>query len=102
MKKIAVLTIVFAAGVAFGIQTPIGFHCQSGDTSVVLHWDRNTDANLAGYRVYRAVTNVAGPYTLVNSSLLSGPGKPSGPPGSSGRHRKRSKLLEGRLRASLV
>jgi len=41
----------------------------AGDRSVVLHWARNTEANLAGYRIYRApATN--GPFALLNSAPL--------------------------------
>lgn len=75
MKQTVLLTLLLlAAEWASAIQSPGGFNCLTGDRSVVLHWDRNTDANLAGYRIYRSLTNSAGPYTLLNSSLLAGPG----------------------------
>jgi hypothetical protein len=42
---------------------------RAGDLSVVLHWTRNTEANLLGYRVYRgASTN--GPFTAVTPAPL--------------------------------
>jgi hypothetical protein len=63
-----------AAPLAFAIQAPTNMLSLAGDQSVVLHWDRNTDANLAGYRVYRSTTGAGGSFSLVNSSLLSGPG----------------------------
>ncbi len=57
------------------IQAPTGLIGIAGDRSVVLHWDRNTDANLAGYRLYRSTSSAGGPFSLVNSSsLLTGPG----------------------------
>ena len=40
----------------------------------MLHWDQNTEANLAGYRVYRSTTGAGGPFSLANPSLLTGPG----------------------------
>ena len=46
---------------------------RTGDQSVILHWDPNSDANLAGYRVYRS-TNSVGPFALLSSGLLSSPG----------------------------
>ena len=42
----------------------------TGDQSVVLHWDQNTNANLAGYRVYRSTTGIGGPFTLQNTAGL--------------------------------
>jgi hypothetical protein len=58
--------------VAGAMQPPEGLVSQSGDQSVVLHWERNPEANLAGYRVYRATTN-GGPFALQTPSLLSLP-----------------------------
>ena len=39
----------------------------AGDRSVVLHWVRNTEANLAGYRIYRG-SGPSGPFALLNST----------------------------------
>src|SRR5438270_6961601 len=71
-------TLLFAASVAplavaLAINPPTNLVSRAGDQSIVLHWDRNTESNLAGYRVYRSLTN--GPFTLLNpSSLLTAPG----------------------------
>jgi hypothetical protein len=57
-----------------GIQAPANVVCIAGDQSVILHWDRVPDPSLAGYRVYRSTTGPAGPFTVLNAGLLSGPG----------------------------
>jgi hypothetical protein len=59
---------------ASAIQAPTGLISLAGDQSIVLHWDRSTDPTLGGYRVYRSVSGVGGPFSLVNSGLLTGPG----------------------------
>ncbi|MBY0502621.1 MAG: hypothetical protein K2X03_01845 [Bryobacteraceae bacterium] len=41
----------------FAPAVPTGLVVLAGATSVELGWDRNTDADLAGYRIYRALTN---------------------------------------------
>src|SRR5260221_11276553 len=69
---ISLLLIAFQS--AFAIQAPTGFMGQTGDQSVVLHWDRNMDASLAGYRVYRSISSASGPFSLANANLLTGPG----------------------------
>ena len=61
------------SGPAGGIAAPTGLVLQSGDKSVVLHWDRNSETNLAGYEVYRSL-NSNGPFVVQNSNLLSSPG----------------------------
>jgi len=76
MKSTSLSQILFLAAAVqttFAIQAPGGLVTRAGDQSVILHWDPNSDANLAGYRVYRS-TNSAGPFTLQNSSLLGSPG----------------------------
>jgi hypothetical protein len=40
-----------------------------GDQSIVLHWDRNMDTNVTGYRVYRS-TNSEGAFQLHSPGLL--------------------------------
>src|ERR1043166_7248978 len=64
-----------AAGVqtSFAIPAPTGVVSRTGDQSVILHWDPNSEANLAGYRVYRS-TNSLGPFALQTSSLLTSRG----------------------------
>lgn len=77
MKRIAilqVLSLLTAVPVAVAIQTPTGLVSRAGDQSIVLHWDENTDADLAGYRVYRSTSGAGGPFSLVNASLLASPG----------------------------
>jgi hypothetical protein len=44
-----------------------------GDQCVLLHWDRNRDANLLGYAVYSA-SSPAGPYAKVNVGTVASPG----------------------------
>jgi hypothetical protein len=77
MKRALILLILLLAGAfqfALAIQAPTGVISLAGDQSVVLHWDRSTDASLAGYRVYRSTTGVGGPFSVLNTSLLTGPG----------------------------
>jgi hypothetical protein len=77
MKRIALLQLfllVVALHAARAIQPPTGLVSLAGDQSIVLHWDRNTDANLAGYRVYRSTAGAGGPFSLASASLLPGPG----------------------------
>ena len=77
MKRTLVLQILLLAAAstfAFAIPAPTGVISLAGDQSVVLHWDRSADASLAGYRAYRSTTGTGGPFSLLNSSLLTGPG----------------------------
>ncbi len=77
MKRALILQILLLAAAfqfALAIQAPTGVISLAGDQSVVLHWDRSTDASLAGYRVYRSTTGAGGPFCLLNTSLLTGPG----------------------------
>jgi hypothetical protein len=70
------LLLALPAGSQFApaIQAPTGVIGLAGDQSVVLHWDRSMDARLGGYNVYRSTTGLGGPFSLLNSSLLTGPG----------------------------
>src|SRR5437899_10189543 len=73
MKSSLLPLIIFLAvaiQTAFAIQAPTGLVSRTGDLSIVLHWDPNSEANLAGYRVYRS-TNSLGPFALQTSSLLA-------------------------------
>jgi hypothetical protein len=73
MKRILIFQILFLAAAfqtVFAIQPPTGVVILSGDKSVILHWDPNSDANLAGYNVYRSLS-VGGPFVKRNSSLLT-------------------------------
>jgi hypothetical protein len=80
MKRALILQILLlpaAFQIALAIQAPTALVNRTGDRSIVLHWDKNTEANLAGYRVYRSITGPGGPFLLQNnpaSSLLTAPG----------------------------
>jgi hypothetical protein len=72
-----ILSLVATFDIAVAIEAPTGLVSRTGDQSVVLHWDRNTEANLTGYRVYRSTAGAGGPFSLQNipaSSLLTAPG----------------------------
>ena len=69
----AVLGVALAQ-TAFATEIPNGFLILSGDKSIVLHWEPNSEPNVAGYRVYRSTTSAAGPFTLQTPSLLTAPG----------------------------
>src|SRR5437016_73781 len=75
MRRIAVFQIVLWSifQSALAINPPINPVTRTGDRSIVLHWDPNTEANLSGYRVYRSLTNT-GPFTLQTATLLTTPG----------------------------
>ena len=60
MKRTLIFQIVFllaAFHTAVAIEAPTGLVSRAGDQSIVLNWNRNTEANLSGYRVYRSITN---------------------------------------------
>jgi hypothetical protein len=60
-------------GVAATVPPPVGLVSRGGDRSIVLHWDDRPEAEIAGYRVYRA-TNVNGPFVALGPSLLGSRG----------------------------
>ena len=62
------LTATFSTALA--INSPTGLVISSGDRSVILHWDPNTDPNLAGYNVYRSLSS-GGSFVKKNSSVLT-------------------------------
>src|SRR5438093_10779153 len=73
MKRVFLFRIfLMAAGLqtSLAIQAPTGLISRTGDQSIILHWDPNSEANLAGYRVYRS-TNSLGSFALQTSSLLA-------------------------------
>ncbi len=77
MKRISILQWLFlliAWQTAQAIQAPTGLLSRTGDQSVVLHWDKVTDASLGGYRVYRSTTGPSGSFSLVTGTLLTSPG----------------------------
>jgi len=69
MRTLVLLFLAGVAQIAFAIDPPAGLVSRAGSNSIVLHWDKNTEANLAGYHVYRSITN--GPFILLNSNLAS-------------------------------
>src|ERR1035437_2664285 len=73
MKRILIFQILFLAATfdtALAIAPPTGLVILSGDKSVVLHWDRNTEANLLGYNVYRSLSS-GGSFVKKNTSVLT-------------------------------
>jgi len=76
MKRTLILPILSLAGAfhtAVAVQAPTGLVSRAGDKSIVLHWDRNSEPNLSGYRVYRSASS-AGPFVAQTPSLLTSPG----------------------------
>lgn len=67
------ILFLLAVQSAFAIQAPTGLVSRTGDLSIVLHWDRNSEADLGGYRVYRS-TNSIGPFALQTPSPVVAPG----------------------------
>ena len=77
MKRTLIFQILFLAVTfhpALAIEAPTGLVSRAGDQSIVLHWDKNTEANLSGYRVYRSITGAGGPFSLQNPGLLTATG----------------------------
>jgi hypothetical protein len=73
MKRTLIFQILFLVAAfytAFAIAPPTGLVMFSGDRSVILHWNPNTDTNLAGYNVYRSLSG-GGLFTKKNSSVLT-------------------------------
>ena len=73
MKRTLNLQLLFLATAihsAVAIEAPVGLVSRSGDQSIVLQWDRNTETNLSGYRIYRSITN--GPFFVLTN--LPAPG----------------------------
>lgn len=48
---------------------PTGLTATAGDAQVVLDWNDNSEADLAGYNVYRSTT-AGGPYAKINGALV--------------------------------
>lgn len=61
------------AQTASATEIPNGLLTLTGDRSIVLHWEPNSEPNIAGYRVYYS-TNSVGPFTLLTPTLLTAPG----------------------------
>ncbi len=73
MRLFRIVLLVAAFRPALAIQSPTGVVTRTGDLSVVLHWDPNSDSNLGGYKVYRS-TNSLGPFTLQTANAVTSPG----------------------------
>src|ERR1035437_9545279 len=76
MKRTLIFQILFLAAslhTAVAIEAPTGLVSRAGDQSIVLHWDRNSEANLSGYRVYRSLSS-GGPFVAQSPSLLTAQG----------------------------
>jgi hypothetical protein len=73
MKRILIFQILLLAAsfhTALAITPPTGLVILSGDRSVILHWNPNTDPNLVGYNVYRSLSS-GGPFVKKNGSVLT-------------------------------
>ena len=68
-----VLSLALTFNAAVAIEAPKGLVSRTGDRSIVLHWDRNSESNLSGYRVYRSLSN-GGPFVAQSPSLLTSQG----------------------------
>jgi hypothetical protein len=55
------------------IAAPTGLVIQSGDQSVLLHWNPNVETYVSGYNVYRSLSS-SGPFVVQNGSPLTAPG----------------------------
>ena len=76
MKRTLIFQILFLVttfDIAVAVEPPTGLVILSGDKSVVLHWNPNSEPNLSGYKVYRSPSS-GGPFVAQNSSLLTAPG----------------------------
>jgi len=76
MKRSLVLQILFlavASHLATAIEAPTALVSRAGDKSIVLHWDRNTEPNVAGYHIYRSLGNTNS-FSLLTSTLPNSPG----------------------------
>jgi hypothetical protein len=76
MKRALLFQILLAAAslqIVIAIEAPTGLVSRVGDRSIVLHWDKNSEANLSGYRVYRSLSS-GGPFVAQNPSVVTSPG----------------------------
>jgi hypothetical protein len=73
MKRILFFQIFILAGIfqsAVAIAPPAGVVIFSGDRSVILHWDPNSESDVTGYKVYRSL-NSDGPFVAQNTAALT-------------------------------
>ncbi len=67
------LLLAFTFRTAVAIEAPTGLVSRTGDRSIVLHWDRNSESNLSGYRVYRSASS-GGPFVAQSPTLSTSQG----------------------------
>ncbi len=67
----APLAIASACFLSGAISPPTNIVTRTGDRSIVLHWDRSTDAAVAGYKVYRKDANAI--WVPLNASAVTSP-----------------------------
>ncbi|HEY5914338.1 MAG TPA: glucoamylase family protein [Verrucomicrobiae bacterium] len=79
-----VVLLAASSPMLLAINAPTGLVSRTGDQSIVLHWDANSEPDLAGYRVYRS-TNSVGPFALQTPVLLTSQGFCDLPNNSNGR-----------------
>ena len=73
MNRTLIIQILLVAATfhtALAINPPTGLVIISGDKSVILHWDQNSETNLSGYKVYRSLSG-GGPFAVQNAGLLT-------------------------------
>lgn len=73
MNRTLIIQILLVAATfhtALAINPPTGLVIISGDKSVILHWDPNSETNLSGYKVYRSLSG-GGPFVVQNTGLLT-------------------------------
>ncbi len=68
-----ILLLAFMVRTGIAIEAPTGLVSRTGDRSIVLHWERNNESNLAGYRVYRSLS-YDGPFVAQSPNLVTSPG----------------------------
>src|SRR5258708_33826061 len=78
MTRSLIFQVFFLAAVlvrnSSAVQAPTGLVSRTGDQSVVVHWDKNSEPGVAGYNVYRSLTN-GGAFVLLNTvGLVTSPG----------------------------
>jgi hypothetical protein len=77
MRRIFICQVILLTALVYrssAVQAPVGLVSRTGDQSIVLHWDKGTDLDVSGYRVYRVLTN-GGAFVLLNpATLLASPG----------------------------
>jgi hypothetical protein len=73
MRRIRILQLFLLAAtftdLASAVQAPNGLVSRAGDQSVVLHWDRNLEPGVTGYKIYRSL-NDGGSFSLLNTTGL--------------------------------